>query len=69
MTLGVRDEVWEQLNLTLGIEDERSSFSAAEDAFLVVLETKTDLLNAAQEVEQKLREELAQEKESHVGDV
>lgn len=69
VTLGVRDDVQEQLNQTLGTEAERSSFTVAEHAFLAVLKTKTDLLNAAQDIEQQLREELAKEKENHVVDV
>lgn len=36
---------------------------------MAVLKTKTDLLNAAQDVELKLREEFVKEKESHVVDV
>lgn len=36
---------------------------------MVVLKTKTDLLNVVQEIEHKIQEELAQEKESHVVDI
>lgn len=63
------DEVQEKLNRTLRIATELFGFVAAKDAFLVVLKTKTYLLNAAQDIERRLREQLAKEKESYVVDV
>lgn len=51
------------------MEAKPSGFAVADDAFLAVLVKKTDLLNAAKEIERGLQEELTKEKESHVVDV
>lgn len=69
VTEQARGEVEMAMGETLGLEVEVAAFSKAEGAFLAVLKAKVDLLNAAENAQKKLFEDLEKEKISHQVDV
>lgn len=60
-----RDEVREELAKTSGVDTKSLGFVQAEDAFLGALKAKVELLNASQQREKVLEEELRVAKETH----